>query len=340
MKINPRDAGSFIAKPDPSVRAFLFHGENAGLAAEYAGTVARQIVPDPHDRESLVDLSPETLRKEPDRLADEAAQLSMFSPGRRVIRIRDASESMGEIFAAFLQRPTGDARIVVEAGELSAKSSLRTVFEGSRSAAAVQCFDDDMESLARLGKEVLTAAKIAVEDDALELGIRRCGMDRRLLRSELAKVILTLDPAQNQPAVFTRALALELFGASGGVESDEISLAVALGEVAKTDALLAKAEEAGGNASTLVSATLRHLHAILAAKAQGPSGEDVQAARQKGLWGQSDTVIRAQLRLWSLDRLTAAIRVLGEAEAMTRTTGLPEGPIAARALLHAARLAG
>jgi DNA polymerase III delta subunit len=90
----------------------------------------------------------------------------------------------------------------------------------------------------------------------------------------------------------------------------------------------------------LVTMSLRHLHALLAAKAHGDaSGQDVAIARQRGLWGQSDTAIRAQLRGWTSDRLTAALKVLGRAEGDTRQTNLPDWPIASRALLHAARLA-
>lgn len=339
MKIAPRDAAAFVAKPHPAVRAILFYGENAGLARDYADAIARLVVPNAKDIERIVEIPAADLRKDPARLSDEASQMSMFSPGRRIIRIRDASEGMGEIFGSFLKDSAGDAMVIVEAQELSAKASLRVAFEAAANAAAVACYEDTLETLVRLAADELKALAIESEDGALETLVARAGADRRIIRSELQKIALYFAGIASAKKL-TASLVGELSGQSGEVEASEIASAVANGDSRRLDKLLLQAEDAGGSPAFLVTSSLRHLHALLAALAHGPHGDAVEVARARGLWGQSDTSIRSELRRWSLDRLTAAVRILGEAEADTRNGVWPDWPVAARALLHAARLAG
>lgn len=339
MKIAPRDAESFIAKLQPAVRAVLLYGENAGLAREYADRLTSKIVSNEKDTDRIVDIAPGELRKDPARLSDEASQMSMFSAGRRLIRIRDASEGMGALFTAFLKESPGDAFVIVEAAELSAKASLRTAFEQAANAAAIACYDDALETLVRFAADELRANRIHFEDGALETLIARVGIDRRLIRGELQKVFLYFGGEFPGPRILSKKLVDEFLGQSGDVEASDIASAAAMGDIRTLDRLLVQAEEAGGSPSFLVTATLRHFHALLAARAHGQNDDAIGIARARGLWGQSDNAIRSQLRLWSLERLTAAIRVLGQAEGASRNSTWPEWPVAARALLHATRLA-
>lgn len=342
MKINPRDAERFIKKPTEGLRAILLFGENAGLVADFAERLVRSVVPNAKDIERIVDIPADQLRKDPARLADEAAQMSMFSPGRRVLRIADATDGLAPIFADVLAaNGPGDALILVEAGDLTARAALRQVFEAAPNAAALACYDDTPDTIQDLAAGLLKEMQATASPEALAALIGRLGLDRRVIRAELHKLEIYFGPTTTKdPRVVTLDLVAELFGQSGAVEADDVATALAHGDTAKLDALLLRAEEAGASATHLVTMALRHLHALLAAKAHGSSEDVVNIARQRGLWGQSETAIRSQLRLWSPERLTAALRVLGQAEADTRTTGLPDWPIAGRALLHAARLAG
>jgi DNA polymerase III subunit delta len=340
MKIAPRDAAKFVAKLPQAMRAVLVFGENAGLARDYADALTAQIVPNLKDVDRIVDLTAAEIRKDAAKLSDEASQLSMFSPGRRVIRVREASEGMGEVFANFLADSRGDALVIVEAAELTAKASLRMVFEQATNAAAIACYEDSIENLVQLAAEELKPLAINPEQGALELLVARLGADRRIVRNELQKIALYFEGLEGSARTLTKKIIDEFLGQSGDVEAGEIALAAALGDHKAVDKLLAQAEDAGGSPAYLVTAALRHLHALLAARAHGFGDDAVNVGRSRGLWGQSDAVIRSQLRLWSPERLVAAVKVLGSAEADTRTSVLPDWPLASRALLHVARLAG
>jgi DNA polymerase III subunit delta len=238
MKIAPRDAESFIAKPQRAVRAVLLYGENAGLAREYADRLAAKIVPDARDTDRIVDIGSAELRKDPARLSDEASQMSMFSAGRRLIRIRDASEGMGALFAAFLKESPGDAFVIVEAAELSAKASLRTAFELAANAAAIACYDDALETLVRFAADELQANGVQFEDGALETLIARVGIDRRLIRSELQKMFLYFSGEFPEPRILSKKLVDEFLGQSGDVDASDIASAAAMGDLKALDRLL------------------------------------------------------------------------------------------------------
>ena len=134
----------------------LLHGANAGLVRERADALARAVVPDLKDAFRITELSGETLKRDPARLADEAAAISMFG-GRRVVRVRDAADALAQLFETFLGSDSGDTLVVIEAGELSKASNLRKLFEGARNAAGIECADDSASDTARLIEESLAA---------------------------------------------------------------------------------------------------------------------------------------------------------------------------------------
>lgn len=340
MKIASREIDAFLAKMPAAIKAVLLFGENASLARDYADALTTRVVPNGKDNERILEIAASDLRKDPARLSDEASQLSMFSPGRRVIRIRDASEGMGELFSTFLKESAWDALVIVEASELSAKASLRTAFEQAPNAAAIACYDDTPETLLRLAADELKKHAIVCEEGALESVLARVGIDRRVIRNELQKIALYFAQSPAIANTLNKKMVDELLGQSGDVEASNVCVAAAMGDHQLLDRLLVQAEDSGAAPAALVSATLRHFHALMAARSHGQTDDAVNVARSRGLWGHSDASIRAQLRLWSIDRLAAAVRVLGQAEASTRTTTWPEWPVASRALLHAARLAG
>lgn len=328
MRITSSDADKLSSAPPKSWAAVLVFGSNTGLVRERADKCARAVVPDLNDAFRVADLAGDAVRKDPARLSDEAAAISMFG-GRRVVRVRDAGDALADQFEGFLANPIGDALIVVEAGDLAKTSSLRKLFEVAKAAAAIECFDDKPEDAGRLIRDSLTAAGWKIEPQALDYLSEALSADRRLLRTEVEKLVLYLGPAP-EDGVLTVGEAATLIGDSGAVEADEIADAVAAGDVKRLDGLIVKVNESGVSWGTIVNATLR-LFQRLAAAAEGATPA----------WGRSsyyEQRMQAQLSGWDRGRLIRALRILSEAEAQTRTTGLPEAAIAPHALIEAASL--
>ncbi|HEY1505396.1 MAG TPA: DNA polymerase III subunit delta, partial [Stellaceae bacterium] len=139
MKLPAARIAAFVKTPDAGMRAALVYGPDAGLVKERAEKIARAICPDLTDAFRVADLDPDGLPKDPARLNDEAASLSLMG-GRRLVRVQDAGDGVGGLFDRFFKDPPpGDAFIVVSAGDLPPRSSLRRAFESAKTAAAIPC---------------------------------------------------------------------------------------------------------------------------------------------------------------------------------------------------------
>src|SRR3546814_15137466 len=84
----------------------------------------------------------------------------------------------------------GDALIVVEAGELPARSALRKVFEDAKTAAAIACYVEEGDQLEAFIARTLAGQGVKVEQDALDLLAARLGGDRMATRNEAEKPAL------------------------------------------------------------------------------------------------------------------------------------------------------
>ena len=129
------------------------------------------------------------LSADPARLHDEAAALSLIG-GRRLIRVREAGDAVGALFERFLRAPpAGDSLIVVEAGDLGARSALRLVFEAAEAGAALPCYTDDEGALARVVAEIAAGHGIQLDGDAQAYLAANLVGDRQLARREVEKQV-------------------------------------------------------------------------------------------------------------------------------------------------------
>jgi DNA polymerase-3 subunit delta len=91
VKIEPRQVEAFLKKPDPKIRGVVIYGNDDGLVAERAMTLAKTVCDDLKDPFRVVDIAGDVLKNDPARLADEFGAMSLMG-GRRVIRVRPAGE--------------------------------------------------------------------------------------------------------------------------------------------------------------------------------------------------------------------------------------------------------
>ena len=148
VKIAAKDAESFAkTPPGPELRAVLVYGPDAGLVAERAKALAAGAAGDLDDPFRLIQLGAEQLAGDPARLADEAAALS-FSGGRRVVWVRGAGDGLAGACKDFVAERPGEALVVLEAGDLPARSALRKLFESAGpGVAALPCYRDEARDL-------------------------------------------------------------------------------------------------------------------------------------------------------------------------------------------------
>jgi DNA polymerase-3 subunit delta len=335
MKLPAARVAAFVKAPDAGMRAALVYGPDAGLVKERAERIARAICPDLGDAFRVAEIDADTLARDPARLNDEAASLSLIG-GRRLVRIHDAGDAVGAIFDRFFKDlPPGDAFIVVAAGDLPPRSSLRRAFETAKTAAAIACYLDGPRELAELAREIFAAHKITARPEAMQYLVAHLGGDRGVSRQELEKLALYVGDG----GAVDEAAALEAVGDSAELTVDEAVFAAADGDAAQLERALNRAFGEGAQAVSLIRAELRHfqrLHLAGARQAAGKGEEEALRFRPPLFFKLLDRFKR-QLRLWPPARAAAAMSTLNEAEARMKTTGLPAETICREALLRIAR---
>jgi DNA polymerase III subunit delta len=337
MKLAASRISAFLQRPDPDIRAVLVYGSDEGLVRERAGVLARTVCPDLKDPFRIAELTAATLATDPARLADEAAQLSLTG-GRRVVRVLGASDSLAKPFADFLKSSPGEAFVVVEAGELPSRSSLRRVFEDARHAAAIGCYPDTPRELAALIREALAADRVTVSRDAGQFLVEHLGGDRQLTRSELEKLVLYAGKGGRIELEDARLSISD----TAALELDDAVMAAAEGDAARVERVLGRVLQEGESPVTIIRALLRHLQRLhtLTARAAGRAGieEVLRTARPPIFFKQQDN-FRRQLTLWSEARLRPQLDRLAKAELDMKTTGLPAETICREAMLAVAQAA-
>ncbi len=335
MKVQPREAEAFCAKPPDAVVAVLVYGPDGGLVRERATALRASVVPDAEDPFRIAELTADDLKKDPALLRDEAQAIA-FGGGRRVVKVRDAGDGLAKLFDSFLKEPAGDALIVVEAGDLAPRG-LRKAFEGAKRGAAVACYRDEGEGLRTLIRQHLSAAGLQAAPDALEFLAARLGGDRRLTRQELDKLILYV--GGSQPATVDLEAAEAVIGDTAERTLDDLALAVGAGDLQASLRDLARAWAEGANAITLLRAVSRHLqrlHLLSGEIAKGKRPDEAVKGLRPPVFWKHRGALAAQARGWPAARLGWALGRLLEAEAACKKTGAPTQLLAERALLEIA----
>jgi len=337
MLVKTGEADRFIANPPKTLAAALFYGPDAGLVQERAEKLARTVVADLSDPFNVMDFSESVLIADNARLFDEAAAISMMG-GRRVIRVRGAGNGLAELFEAFLEDHAGDALVVVEAGDLPKTAALRKLFEADSHAAAIACYPDAARDLPDLVRDALRAGGFSIAPDALEEAASRLGSDRGVTRRELEKLMLY---AQGQKQI-TLDDVRAVMGDDVEARADAVADAAGSGDLARLDRELERLWVSDTAPATVMRNQMGHFQRLLQTSEALARGEPLDMAMKRlrpPPHFSRLAAFKTQAARWNTDRLGEALDLLLEAEALTRTTGVPSEAVCGRTLFNIAAMA-
>ncbi|ABC24423.1 DNA polymerase III subunit delta [Rhodospirillum rubrum] len=335
MKLTGQAIDGFLRKPDPKIRCVLVYGPDEGLVRERLEQLARTVVADPKDPFRITDLSGDDLRADPARLADEAAALA-FGGGRRLVRLRQMTDQHAPRLKAFVEAPVGEALVLVQGGDLTARSALRKLFEGASAAAALPCYADEGRSLETLVRATLAEARLAAAPEVIDYLVANLGGDRGVSRSELAKLVTYCGKATS----VSLDDALACVGDSAQIGLDMLTNAVAEGDSATALRALDRLGQEGMATVALLRGLTRHftrLHLVAGLIAGGTSVDQALAALKPPVMFKLAPRFRSQVQRWSAERLAQALDLLLDAEIDAKSSGLPERALVERLLLRLAR---
>jgi DNA polymerase III subunit delta len=331
VKVAPRSVGRFVQKPDESAAAVLIFGADRGQVTEIAATLVHTISGDVHDPFRVAELTVSAIGDDPALLGDEARAISLTG-GRRVVRVRGATDPVAKPLAEYLTDPVPNSVIVLEAGELPTRSALRKLTESHARAAAIACYPDEGASLSALAKEVLDARQVRIAPDALRFVTAQLGADRQASRNALEK--LSLFVGSGNTATLDDAMAV--IGDVSESTMDQLATAVVAGKGGEAQRLLQRLYGEGTATVAIVRALARHFGRMAEARHHVDAGMDADAAVGKlrpPVFFRAKPAMVAAVNIWNSQRLANALDRLLRVEIDCKTTGMPDQLICARAVL-------
>jgi DNA polymerase-3 subunit delta len=335
LKVAANRASAFLQEAWSSARGVLCYGPDVGLARERGQALIERALGKGAADFCVSALPGSALKDDRRRLIDELATVP-FGGGARVVSVREGGDGMVDSIRLALSRWPENGYLVVEAGELPPRSSLRQLFEAEALLAAVPCYGDTPEAIVELVRGSLAAAKIAVSVEALDFLGSRLGGDRLAVRAEIEK--LKIYAASS--GVINLEDALECAGAWNESSLDEALHAACTGDVARLDVCLENCLAQGMAPVMLLRGAMRHVERLLMARAQldgGAGVEDVVRAQRPPIFFRHVDSFKRQLRTWSSSALRRALDRLLEAESRCKSSGgLPDEAIGGRAFYELA----
>ncbi|PJI84555.1 DNA polymerase III delta subunit [Yoonia maricola] len=338
MKLTGVAANSYFRQPDPSHTALLIFGADPMRVADKRQEVINALVgPQGEEEMRLTRISAADLRKDP-ALLDDAIKAQGFFPGHRVAFVEDATDGLSKVIAAaFADWQAGDAQVVITAGSLTAKSTLRKVVEGHSNAVSIGLYDDpptmaDVEQALRDAgipvperdvMDALMALANSLEPGDFRQTIEKTSLYKRGDDSPLSVEDITANAPQ-----------------SAEVDVDDILDVVTTGQADQLGPLLRNLYAQGVTPVALSIGAMRHfrrLH-VVASDPGGPAA-GVGRLRPPVFGPRRDKVVR-QASHWGRDRLERALTALTDVDLQLRSaSNAPQNAAMERVLIRLAMLA-
>jgi DNA polymerase-3 subunit delta len=338
MKMSAREASGYFSKPDPQKAGVLLYGpDTMRIALKRQDLIEALIGQQGEEEMRLTRMSAGELRKDKALLAD-AIKAQGFFPGPRVTFVEEVTEQLAPVIIESMKAwQSGDAQVVITAGNLKATSKLRKFFEAHPNAYAAAIYADP-PSRAEIETTLKKAGIGSISRDAMaDIEALSRALDPGDFRQTLEKISLykmhdstdvTCEDVANCAPATTEA------------EVDDVLNTVAEGRTVELGPLMNRIEGQGIDPVTLSIFTMRHFRALHAA-ASHPDGASSGIARARPpIFGPRRDRMTRQAQSWGMHKLEMALKVITDTDLTLRSSSrAPTMAVMERALIRLAMLA-
>ena len=338
MKLTGAAANTYFRQPDPTHTALLIFGADPMRVADKRQQVINALVgPQGEEEMRLTRMNAADLRKDP-ALLDDAIKAQGFFPGHRVAFVEDATDGLSKVIAAALADwQSGDAQVIITAGQLTAKSALRKVVEGHRNAVSIGLYDDP-PTMADVEQALKDAGVSQPDRDVMEtLMVLANTLEPGDLRQTIEKISL-YKRGDDTPLSIEDVMANA--PQSAEVDVDDVLEVVTSGQKERLGPLLRNLYAQGVTPVTLSIGAMRHfrrLHVV----ASDPGGPAAGVGRLRPpVFGPRRDKIARQAGQWGRDRLEKALTALTDVDLQLRSANTaPPNALMERVLIRLAMMA-
>ena len=306
---------SIIDAPDAAIGAFLLYGPDPAQVAEHAASLSVRLSEASDPPGEVVRISDRDLAEQPGLISIEAGTVSMFAASK-VIRVGASARLPVDEIETILAEGS-DARLVVEAGALRPTAKLRKIFEASKRAAALPCYELDARNMGGIIDRTLGAQDITIDTEARQLLVERFDGNAAKARSELEKLALFAGQG-------ARVTVDDVEACVGDVAQAALDgLCIAVGNRRTAEALrqLDSLNASGQNAQGAILALGRHferLHRVCAGVEAGKNSGSVFSSFRPPLHFRVKDALQRQSRDWSGKGSKRALELIWKAMGSAR----------------------
>jgi DNA polymerase III subunit delta len=330
MKLGGRDAVKYFNKPDPRRTGLLLFGPDSMRVALRRQEVIKALIGEKGDEEMrLTRISAAEIRKDPAMLLD-GIKAQGFFPGARVVFVEGAADGLTKIFqAALLEWQEGDASVVVTAGQLAARSSLRKYFEGHANSFAAAIYTDPPSR-----EEIeATLAKAGLHDVSADAMVDLTTLARVLDPGDFNQTMekLGLYKLSDRSPVNAQDI-IACAPATTEADLDDALNLIAEARVAEVGVVMQRLEGQGLNPTSICIGATRHFRTLHLAASHPKGPEAGLSASRPPVFGPRRDRMARQARNMGVYKLENVLGILTDTDLNLRSSK----PIPARAMLERA----
>lgn len=334
MNFKTTDIARYLKKPDANIKCVVIFGTNEGMIADYAKQFAQTVCPDLNDAFQVANLSMESLEKDIGLLYGEYNARSLWG-GRRVIMIKDATNTLTKHLKTLFTDSNSDTLIVISSSSLNTKSALVALAKDNPAFALISCYDDRDENIFAFAREQFIQAGITISAEAMQLLSTRLSSDRKASTGEISKLITYLGTRRNIELTDIQAVISDTSSSS----QEDLCYYTAGGNAEKALDSYRELVHEGTEPVSLVRSITYHFLRLLngvSALEKGQSAESIVSAQRPPVMFYRKAELIRQLKIWRRKAVLDVLELLYRCERDCKTTNLPAQEILSYTIMQIA----
>ncbi|MEZ5691437.1 MAG: DNA polymerase III subunit delta [Rickettsiales bacterium] len=333
MKITAKQITSFIENPQNSCGSVLIYGVDNGLVRDRSRSIIKSVLGSmAEDSFAKSEIAASDLSSDPAKLYDELSAVSMMCD-KRVIVVYDATDKITKIIEEAENYLNKDTFLIITAGELQARSSLRGFFEKSKTLASLACYRDEAKDVQSVIRQKFQEAGIKYDNETLNYLVSQLGNDRYVTYQELEKIALY--------AADTKEINLNdvklLVDYNQTTQLDDIVNSVADRNLKNLEEKLTQHLKEGTQPIMYIRSMQRYFNKLysirLNMKENQQTARTAVAALRPPVFFKQQPILIRHADSWTLDNITNAIKILIGAELDCKTSDIPAIEASSRKLM-------
>ena len=319
MKGKQQDIYSIINSGKSAYKAVILYGPNTFVINDLYKKLSKTLIDEDKEIFGSREFDAKEIIGDADSFYNEAQSFGLGAD-KKYIRINMGSSEAGGAILEFLKNDQEDVTLIVKAGILSPRSTLRKVAEKTDGVVIVPFYDDDTTSLVNFIADKTSENNFKISREASNEIITLTGLERGRVNDSINNLMLFLDSSKKRE-INIDDVRLVLFDTNQN-QINELCTNVCLGRIEDSQKILSRLFLQGVTPPQFVAALLGHFQKIHSTGLRVLSGVPVNAAIKEikpPIFFKEVKSFQNQIENWGVKKAERALELLVETDLKTKT---------------------